>query len=575
MKLTVETAKNVFAAGEAADPRRLLEIAARMGRVRGYQYDVATGQFLWLRQTCNIFEEDLAANLDNGLAAYMNPADFAHAIAQLNKTAETGQSTEDEFDAVTAKGNAIRIHVLREAEWENGRVTKVHGAIRDITQEARTRRELERANERLKDAIGIAGVRLWETDSALSSFQYTSDAVAPGDNIPTQAPASIEHSAMEVMTPDVWRRMKSILEHVLLTGEPVLKRWAITRPGYGDRWVEHRVRRRTDHNGRAVLCGASRDVTDEVRMQEELQSTTAQATNAVARFEALVGASAGLLYEMSADWTTMRHLTPSGHLVEPAPEPTDRWLESFVHPGDRKRVGEAIQAAIRSKGMVELEHRVLRADGEIGWTHSRAIPVFGPDGDVQSWFGVAYSITERKRAEAELRESEMRHRSLVEATSAVTWSCPPSGLHVAPQPLFTAFTGQATDEILGSGWADAIHPDDRPALTAAWERCVRTGEPYEGSVRLRRHDGEWRWMSTRAAPVRDEAGVIQEWFGMLIDITERKQLELELQNALVAANAANDAKSIFIANMSHEIRTPMSTVIGMLEILLQTQLSKD
>lgn len=367
--------------------------------------------------------------------------------------------------------------------------------------------------------------------------------------------------------------MKSTFEHVLLTGEPALARWTITRSGLGDRLVEHRIRRRTDHSGRAVLCGATRDVTDEVRAQEELQRKTAEATAAIARVEALVSASSGSIYEMNTDWTTMRRLTLNGHVLASTPEPTVRWLETFVHPDDRTRVREAIQTAIRVKGMFELEHRVLRSDGSIGWIHSRAIPVFAPDGEVQSWFGMAYSITERKHAEAALRQSEVRHRSFVEATNAVTWSCPPSGLHVAPQPLFTAFTGKPTEEILGNGWADAIHPDDRSALTAAWERCLRTGEPFEGTVRLRRHDGEWRWMSSRAAPVRDKAGAIQEWFGMLIDITERKTLELELQNALVAANAANNAKSAFIANMSHEIRTPMSTVIGMLEMLLQSQLS--
>ena len=112
MKLTVATSRNVYVAGDVGDPSRLLEIAARMGRVRGYEYEVATGHFIWLRQTCNIFEEDESSSIDKGLADFMAPSDFAHAIAQLNKTAETGQPTEDEFDAITAKGNPIRISCL-------------------------------------------------------------------------------------------------------------------------------------------------------------------------------------------------------------------------------------------------------------------------------------------------------------------------------------------------------------------------------------------------------------------------------------------------------------------------------
>ena len=177
-------------------------------------------------------------------------------------------------------------------------------------------------------------------------------------------------------------------------------------------------------------------------------------------------------------------------------------------------------------------------------------------------------------AEAALRQSEVRHRSLIEATSVVTWSCPPSGFHVTPQPQWMAFTGQTGDEMLGAGWADVVHPDDRAGVAGEWERCVRTGEKFKVMQRLRRHDGEWRWMSVTAVPVRGEDGTIQEWFGMHIDITERKNLELDLQNALDAANAASKAKSAFIANMSHEIRTPMSTVIGMLEVLLRTPLAE-
>ena len=415
MEETAQSRVIVRSADDVGDATRLLEIAARMCRVCGFEFDVASGRLIWLRQTHNIFEEEEGASPSSTrLADFLSPIDHARAMAQLGRTIETGAPTEDEFDAVTAKGAAIRIHVLREAELVDGRVVKVYGAIRDITQETMTSRSLRHANEGLVDAIGIA-------------------------------------------------------------------------------------------------------------------------TAAVARFEALISASAGLIYEMNADWTTMRHLTLSGHLVEAAPEPTDRWFESYVYADDRELVRQAIQAAIRSKAMFELEHRVIRADGQISWAHSRAIPLFGPDGDVQSWFGMAYSIAARKRGEAALRQSEARYRSLVEATSAVTWSCPPSGIHVAPQPLWMAFTGQSADEMLGVGWADAVHPDDRAAIAYEWERCVKTGDTYKGTQQLRRHDGEWRWMSVTAAPVRDEGGIIQEWFGMHMDITERKKLELELANALVAA----------------------------------------
>ncbi|MEQ1785082.1 MAG: hypothetical protein ABMA14_27375, partial [Hyphomonadaceae bacterium] len=349
MKLTVATSRNRYVAGDVGDPRRLLEIAARIGRVRGYEYDVSTGHFIWLSQTCNIFEEDEASASDTGLADFLSPSDFAHAIAQLNKTAETGQPTEDEFDATTAKGNTIRIHVLREAGFEDGRIAKVHGAIRDITREARISRDILLANERLGDAFKIAGVRVWETDANLDHFQFTSDATIAGDAIPTRTPASIARYASEMMTVDEWLKMKAAYEHVLECGDPTAACWKLTIPGLGERWIESQLRRRTDEHGRHILCGASRDVTEDVRSRHELQRMTDEASAFAARFEALLGASNSLVYEMNADWTTLRHIRLGDHSIEAAPEPRGGWLETYVAPDDRALVTQAVETAIRTK----------------------------------------------------------------------------------------------------------------------------------------------------------------------------------------------------------------------------------
>ena len=135
----------------------------------------------------------------------------------------------------------------------------------------------------------------------------------------------------------------------------------------------------------------------------------------------------------------------------------------------------------------------------------------------------------RKQAEDAIRLSELRYRSLVNATSAVTWRCPPSGLQVEPQLEWMAFTGQSAEEMLGQGWNRAVHPDDASRVASRWSEAVRRGASFEGELRLHRHDGEWRWMSVRAAPIRDAGGAIVEWFGMDIDITEQKRAKEELE----------------------------------------------
>ena len=130
-----------------------------------------------------------------------------------------------------------------------------------------------------------------------------------------------------------------------------------------------------------------------------------------------------------------------------------------------------------------------------------------------------------QKGEAALRESEVRYRTLVKATGAVTWSCPPSGLHIEPQPEWMAFTGQSAEEMLGDGWTKAVHPDDLAAAGSKWGEAVASGLLFSNEHRIRRHDGQWRWMRVLAVPILDAADDVLTWFGSNVDITDRKVAE--------------------------------------------------
>jgi PAS domain S-box-containing protein len=122
------------------------------------------------------------------------------------------------------------------------------------------------------------------------------------------------------------------------------------------------------------------------------------------RFRALVTASSDAVYRMSPDWSEMRRLYGRDFVAE-METPTRHWLQD-IHPDDRSRVMAVVNEAIRTKGIFELEHRVQRVDGSLGWTFSRAVPLQDGNGEILEWFGAASDITERKRAEERLRESQ-------------------------------------------------------------------------------------------------------------------------------------------------------------------------
>jgi PAS domain S-box-containing protein/putative nucleotidyltransferase with HDIG domain len=126
---------------------------------------------------------------------------------------------------------------------------------------------------------------------------------------------------------------------------------------------------------------------------------------------------------------------------------------------------------------------------------------------------------------------ERRYRSLVEATAEIVWHTPDSGLFLTDQPGWRRFTGQTTGQLLECRWIDAVHPEDRPDTARTWSEAVAGRTLYQAEHRLLRHDGEYRDMTVRAAPIPDDDGSTREWVGVHTDVTERKRAERALLQA--------------------------------------------
>jgi DNA-binding response OmpR family regulator len=145
-----------------------------------------------------------------------------------------------------------------------------------------------------------------------------------------------------------------------------------------------------------ILERSIRYAINQKRMEESLRESET-------RLRALVTAShSNAIYSMSPDWSEMTHLK-STHFLANTEKPDSRWEEKYILAQDRPLVMAVIKEAIRTKSMFNLEHRVLLGDGSIGWTSSKAVPIFNSQGEITEWFGVALDITERKRTEEEVK----------------------------------------------------------------------------------------------------------------------------------------------------------------------------
>ncbi|MGI8741782.1 MAG: PAS domain S-box protein [Bryobacteraceae bacterium] len=192
------------------------------------------------------------------------------------------------------------------------------------------------------------------------------------------------------------------------------------------------------------------------------------------------------------------------------------------------RVVERFKSAIASGEPWEDTFPLRRYDGAMRWHLSRALPVLDTQGRIVRWFGTNTDVTDLRRTEAALRESETRFRTAVQAVGDILWTTNSLGEMRGDQPGWAAFTGQSFDEYQGFGWADAVHPDDAQPTVSEWNRCVADRRMFVFEHRVRRKDGEYRLFSIRGVPVFNGDGSIREWVGVHTDITNRRQAEQSL-----------------------------------------------
>jgi two-component system CheB/CheR fusion protein len=180
-------------------------------------------------------------------------------------------------------------------------------------------------------------------------------------------------------------------------------------------------------------------------------------------------------------------------------------------------------------------------------------------------------ITERLQVQVATRQEQLRYKALIDASAQIVWSTDAQGQVVEDSPSWRSFTGQSMEERHGSGWLEAIHPDDRENVRQLWQHAVSRVTPIDTEYRLRHGTGEWRWTQAGAVPLRDSSGAVRQWIGMNIDISERKAAEDSLRRNEAALQEADRRKDEFLALLAHELRGPLAPLRYALDIVGRAQ----
>jgi PAS domain S-box-containing protein len=196
---------------------------------------------------------------------------------------------------------------------------------------------------------------------------------------------------------------------------------------------------------------------------------------------------------------------------------------------------------------------VLARDGQVRWAASQALVQRGPDGTPRRVTGIHQDVTEQRRAEAALRESEARFRALAETTPQLVWSADRHGVVDYVSPQCVAYTGIPAQRALAGGWREAVHPADRRRVAEAWRAAVRGGELFDIEYRVRRHDGEFRWFKARGAPMRDALGAVERWFGVATDIHD-------VVRAGEALRRSERRQRLMVHELNHRVKNTLATV---------------
>lgn len=313
-------------------------------------------------------------------------------------------------------------------------------------------------------------------------------------------------------------------------------------------WLEVDIVPITDETGRlAGTQSAIRDVTERRRAEKLLHGSEE-------RLRQLIDSSNDWVWEVDANGVYTYAGPQCRSILGYEPEELiGKTPFDLMPPDESLRVASTFKTiAAERKAFRALENVNIRKDGRWVVLETNGVPVIDEDGELRGYRGMDRDISERKQVELTLRESEERFRLLANTAPVMIWVAGPDKVRSYFNQQWLDFTGRPIEAELGHGWEEGIHPEDSKACLGSYQEAFDQRQSFTTQYRLRRHDGEYRWVQATGVPRFNQDNSFAGYIGACIDITDRKLAEEALATMGRRLIEAHEEERTWIARELHD-----------------------
>ena len=432
----------------------------------------------------------------------------------------------------------------------------------DMRRVRRAEHDLNESRERLEAALNASGTGTFRWDIRTSSLAWDRNLDALFGLAPNQTARSLEAFIAHVH-PDDRVGVIASCERCAAEGADFEMEFRVVWPDGSIHWLLDKGKTFTDEVGcPAYMTGACVDITARKQVEDEARASQQRFRELADAMPQIVWTSKG---RGGGDYFNRQWVEYTGMSVE---EGLQRGWE-LVHPDDLARAVTSWNEALANRQPYESEHRFRRQDGDYRWHLVRGVPVIGPDGEVERWYGTCTDIHEQKQTLTRLRKKQEFLRVAHEAAAfgAFEWNIQDGTNWWSPELEAVYGLQPGTFEQTYEAWRLRVHPDDLPGAEAEMRKSLESGQYYT-DFRILRPDGAVRWMHARARIIYDAEGRPEYMVGINLDVTDRRAIEEALRQA-------DRRKDEFLAMLAHELRNPLSAVSSALQVARLPGLPED